>query len=269
MISRIVLASSGCIAAILCLAVPTVASAQPSRHYDPLEDETYEKPHERPLSHVPREERKEHEEKSDLPEWRDDPDEIEAIGFSVWGSGISTSFDELEIGGMPGVDVADVLSDRNLRLDGKGWGAGGGVRALMQGDYGIRGRIGMGAYHLGGVTLIHDELPAGVNASLSYASVIDFELALGKAFDARYLYPYIEVVNRFNVITADVEVSIDGYGTTGTNHLAAFSYTLAPRIGAFIPLDGEVFIDVSGQYGLFGVERAGGFVSLGLWNDHF
>ena len=50
--------------------------------------------------------------------------------------------------------------------------------------------------------------------------------------------------------------------------MAAFSYGLAPRIGAFIPLDDEFFIDLSGQYGLFGFERAAGFVELGLWNDH-
>jgi hypothetical protein len=251
--------ASGLAAAVMCLAVPTLSSAQPLDPYY----ESYEPP-DAPLMHLPPDP---HEEEN-LPEWRHDPDEIEAIAFSVWGSGLSTSFDEIGIGGMPGVDVADVIADRELRLDGAGWGAGGGVRALIQGDYGIRGRIGIGAYHLGDVGLIHDELPAGVSVALARLSMLDFELALGKAFDARYLYPYIEVVNRFNVLSAVVDINIEGYGSTGSNELAAFSYTLAPRIGAFIPLDDDVFIDVSGQYGLFGVERAAGFVSLGLWSEH-
>jgi hypothetical protein len=35
----------------------------------------------------------------------------------------------------------------------------------------------------------------------------------------------------------------------------------------FVPLDGDWFIDISGQYSFTGIERAGGFIGIGMWDD--
>jgi len=142
------------------------------------------------------------------------------------------------------------------------------LRTSFQWDRGFRIGMGVGVYDLNGLDLIHGPLPSGVSASLTSSGLVGIEAFLGKAFDARALYPFIDLVNRFNIVAARVDVAIDGYGTVGSTELLAFSYTLAPRIGVFMPLDGDWYVEAAGQYGLFGLERGGGYVAFGTWDNY-
>ena len=207
--------------------------------------------------------------RKDLPAWRSsyDPDSIEAYGFGAYGAGMTAHFDDFHLGTMPGITLPDVLRDRNVRLNGLGWMAGGGARAGYQSDGGFRIGIAVGAYRVGGMELLHDPLADGVDVQLKRSSMLGFQLALGKAFDARVVYPYVDALFMFNVVNADVDVTIADYGYVGTTQLTSFSFGLAPRAGVFVPIDGDFFFDFSAHYGLFGVERGGGQIMFGIWDD--
>jgi hypothetical protein len=208
------------------------------------------------------------EKRKTLPEWRQySLDSIEAYSFGVFGAGMAARFDDFGLGTMPGIDMPDILKERNARLHGLGWLAGGGARATYQSDGGFRIGMTVGAYKLDGMELLHDELQPGASVALKRGSMLGFQLNLGKAFDARVVYPYIDALFLFNVVNASVDVSIADYGYVGTTQLSAFSFGLAPRAGVFVPIDGDFYFDFSAHYGLFGVERGGGQIMFGIWDD--
>jgi hypothetical protein len=203
-----------------------------------------------------------------LPEWRHwDPDSLEAYSLGLFGGGMEGYFDELELGTLPGIELPDVLSGRRPRLDGRGWFAGAGARATAQGDSGVRVGVAIGAYYLGGAELVTDALAPGVEVSVERGSMLGSQLYFGKAFDARVLFPYVDAMLLFNVVNVEADVSIAGFGHVGSTTLSAFSFGLAPRLGVFIPFDGDFYLDVAAHYGMFGVEQGGGQIMFGTWSD--
>ncbi|MEZ4444198.1 MAG: hypothetical protein R3B72_34315 [Polyangiaceae bacterium] len=194
-------------------------------------------------------------------------DDIEAFFLGVSGMGLVGHFSDFGLGAGPGDELPDVLVDRALTLDGTTWMAGGGARLGYQSSGGFRIGLGVGAARLGRLELDHEPLPSGVSVELKGGTLMSNQLWLGKAFDAKVVFPYVDAAFLFNVVLAEVDVSVAELGTVGQSDLMAFSFGIAPRLGVFVPVDRDWFFDFSGHYGLFGVERGGGQVSFGFWGD--
>jgi hypothetical protein len=203
----------------------------------------------------------------DLPGWRHDPDSISAYAFGLYGAGMWGWMDDYELSAAPGWDDLGPLVGAHPRLDGHGGLAGGGFRGTFQSDWGIRFGLGFNALFGDGWSLEHEPLPEGVTAELGRLSVANFEVFLGKAFDATHVYPYLDVKLGINVVLAQIDLRTAELGYVGSSTYVVPSLSLAPRTGLFVPLDGDWFIDVSGQYSFIGLERAAGFAGFGTWTD--
>jgi len=210
----------------------------------------------------------EHDEaKPELPSWRDDEDDMTAIGVELYGSGMMAMMNGYGLA-TSGSAAPEPLADKHLNLRGNGWLAGGGLRLTLQAKFGLRGGLGLGAYTLGGMSLEHDELARGVTAEIEKRPImLDTELFIGKAFDARYFYPYVDAKASFDYVSTSIALNIEGYGHVGATDYHVWSATVGPRVGAFIPVSSSVFVDVSGQYGLTGAQRGGFSVAIGIWDD--
>lgn len=206
-------------------------------------------------------------ESAERPSWRYTTSAIETYGMMLYGGGMLTSANELELTPGIGWDAPDVLTDGQLRLSGDGEMFGGGVRAFYASrDWGLRIGLGVSMYGVRGLHVLHNPLPDGVTISADDATAANFELSFGKAFDALYFYPYVDMKGSVNLIATQVETAVAGYGTTGTTHYTATSFGIAPRVGAFVPLTDFWFVDFSAQWGIVGLERGGGHVGMGAWS---
>jgi hypothetical protein len=205
----------------------------------------------------------------DLPSWRPDwdCDDIALAAIAVYGAGSMAALDAYELDLAAGEDEPSPLADRALSLDGRGYLGGGGVRFTAQSEGGFRFGLGLGLFHLGGVTLGHDPLPEGVSAGADDALAGNVEFSFGKAFDARYFYPYIDLKGSVNIVSATVDLAIEPHGYVGSTQYIVPSFTAAPRLGAFVPIDGDFFVDLGGSYGLFGMEGLGGYAAFGIWDN--
>lgn len=241
---------------LFSLTVCSVARAKP-----PIADDTcgpvMHQPGEPPQPAPPRE----------LPRWRHDAGDIEANGLGVYAVGMMGVVDGYELAVAAGADEPGPLAGVPLRLNGEGGLVGGGVRGTIQSAWGIRFGVGLSALYGDGLALSHDGLPDGVSIELGQLAVADVEIFIGKGFDATHFYPYVEAKMGIDFVLAEIDVHTDAFGYMGSSTYFVPSLSIAPRVGAFIPLDGDWFIDVSGQYGFIGLERAGAFVGIGTWDD--
>jgi len=196
------------------------------------------------------------------------PDSISAGTLGAFGGGMMVLADDLELGAATGDELPAPLAEASLRLDGPGWMVGGGFRTSFQGDAGWRIGISLGAFYLGGTELSHDPLEGGVSAELDRGTVVHIAPFFGKAFEGYTVYPYIDLVPLLDVVIADVSIIVDDYGgKVGSARLAAVSFDVAPRVGVLVPLDGDFYLDVGAHTGLFGLERLGGYLAFGTWDD--
>lgn len=201
----------------------------------------------------------------DAPSWHKSGGDIPAIGMELYGSGMMAAMNGYNLVGGDG--APDALNGKNLNLRGAGWLAGGGLRVTLQAPFGLRGGVGFGLMQLGGMSLLHDDLASGV--SIDFADkpmAVELELFVGKAFDAKYLFPYVDLKTSFDLVMARVATSIAGYGFVGNSDYHVWSATVAPRVGAFIPINDMMFVDLAAQYGLTGMQRAGFSVGFGVWS---
>jgi len=206
--------------------------------------------------------------KPNRPSWRRsfNPDGIELVAFSSHAGGLVTWADGYELAEAGDEELPDVLKGSGLRLQQIGWGAGGGVRFNYQSTSGIRFSTGMSYHRLVGHALEHDALPPGVSLSLGDVGLFGAEIALGKAFDANDILPYVDLVARINGLFVSIETAIEPHGTVGDTHLSSVLVMLGPRLGLFIPLNDDLFIDVAVHGGLFGLERGGAQITLGFFD---
>lgn len=230
------------------------ALAQPGIDYVPARDEPAATPPPQP--------------ERSYPHWRRsyNPDGLELVAIAPFGSGLVTWADDFEIAEPGDDDLPDALGDSGLRLHEVAWGAGGGARFYYQSTNGVRFGTGLAVHRLMGHTLGHDALVSGVSLRLDDVNLIGAEITLGKAFDAGDVLPYVDLMARFNVLITRLEVSVAPVGTAGTVELRTFDFTLAPRIGLWIPLNEDIFIDVAAHGGIFGLERGGATLTLGYFD---
>jgi hypothetical protein len=207
----------------------------------------------------------EEEKKPELPSWHEE-DGIPFIGVEAYGAGGLAAMNDFRL--KSSRDEPDPLRDRAFLLSGSGWMAGGGMRAHLQAPFGLRGGLGIGVFELGGMELTHDPLQAGASVELKRRPMmIDIEPFIGWAFDARYFFPYVEMKVSFDYVSAKLDLSIEGFGHVGTSDYHVWAASVAPRVGAIIPINGEFFVNTSAQWGLTGVQRGVAFVGIGIWDD--
>ncbi len=201
------------------------------------------------------------------PPWRHDFDGIVANSLGLFAVGMWGRVSDYPLAIAVGQDEPDPLRGAELALDGVSGLAGGGFRGMFQSAWGIRFGLGFSSLYGDGFSLVQEGLPDGVSAELDGVTIANFEVALGKAFDATYLYPYIDVKMGINVMLAQIAVRTEQFGYMGSSTYVVPSLSVGPRAGVFVPLDGDWFIDVSGQYSFVGVERGGLFAGFGFWDD--
>lgn len=205
----------------------------------------------------------------DHPSWRSsyDWESIEAYSIQLYGSGMMARAEEYGLHAAPLSRELQPLAGKNPRFNSREYIGGAGLRFTAQSNHGFRFGLGMGWFHLTEMELLHDELAPGLTATLSRPLMLNYELSIGKAFDATHFYPYLDAKFALNVITTHIDLSDANLGHLGSEEYHALSFTLAPRLGAFVPIDGDWFVDVGAQYGAFGIESAGFYVGLGTWDD--
>ncbi len=207
----------------------------------------------------------EEEKKPELPSWHKE-DGITLIGVELYGAGGLAGMNDFRL--KSSRDEPDPLRDRALLLSGSGWMAGGGLRGTLQAPFGLRGGLGIGMFELGGMNLSHDALQAGASVELKNRPVmLDTELFVGWAFDARYFFPYVDMKVSIDYVAAQLDLTIDGFGHVGTSDYHVWAATVAPRVGAIIPVNDQFFVDASAQWGLTGVQRGAAFLGIGIWDD--
>ncbi|HZO12933.1 MAG TPA: hypothetical protein VFB62_06735 [Polyangiaceae bacterium] len=175
--------------------------------------------------------------------------------------------DELELSPVVGTELPGPSIDARPRLDGLGWLAGAGVRGSFQEEHGWRLGGSFGAFELGGSSLLHDPIAPDHRLYLDRAVVLQVAPFVGKAFEGYVVYPYVDVVAIFDVVLAEVITRHDPTAHSSTTRMAALSVDIVPRIGTLIPIDGDWYVDVGIQHGLFGIERIGGYFAVGTWDD--
>ena len=175
--------------------------------------------------------------------------------------------DELELAPVVGTELPAASIDARPRLDGLGWLAGAGVRASFQEEHGWRLGGSFGAFELGSSSLLHDPVSPEHRLYLERAAVLQVAPFVGKAFEAYVLYPYVDVVAIFDVVLAEVITRHDPTAQSDKTRMAALSVDIVPRIGTLVPLNGDWYVDVGVQHGLFGIERIGGYFAIGTWDD--
>lgn len=190
---------------------------------------------------------------------------ISAYSLMLFGEAVMASLDEFGLHSAIGVDDPDPLVDKDLRLDGDGSLLGAGFRGTIQHDEGWRLALGGSFASLQGVDLLHKPLRNGVRVAVGDIVAVGIETSLGKGFDLDPIYPYLDLRTVVHVVSAQIGLDTDEYGFVGATPYNVVSFTLAPRLGAFVPIDDVFFLDVAGQYGMFGIERAGLFVGFGVW----
>jgi len=185
----------------------------------------------------------------------------------VVASDIHADYGGLELHPAPGEREPDVLVGARPRLAGEGSLMGAGMRLTLQGRTGLRGGLGMTLMGASGGDLGYDRLPSGVGAELGRLWVANAELFFGFGIDAVVFEPYFELSGAADFVFAEVRLTGEPHGLLSTSNYFAASPTLAPRLGAFVPVDGDFYLDVSTQYGFFGIERGGLFVGFGMWDN--
>ena len=157
--------------------------------------------------------------------------------------------------------------DARPRLDGLGWLAGAGVRSSFQEEHGWRVGGSFGAFELGGLSLVHEPIAAEHRLYLDRAVVMQVAPFVGKAFEGYVLYPYVDLAAIFDIVIGEVITRHDPTAHTSETRMAALSVDFVPRIGALVPIDGDWYVDVGIQHGLFGIERLSGYLAIGTWDD--
>ena len=175
---------------------------------------------------------------------------------------------DVELGEAPCTDLPDPLRNTRLDLRGNGWSVGGGLRTSYQGDIGWRIGMAVSSQYLGGLHLVHGDLPEGVSAHLDEAMAADIDVFFGWGFDAGFMYPYLDAVASFDIVAATLAVDIDGFGHVGDAKVMAFVMGVQPRIGGFIPLDGDWYIDTGIHLPVVGLETFGGYLAFGTWDNY-
>jgi hypothetical protein len=197
----------------------------------------------------------------------DAPRSLEAGGIGVLALGGMVIAD-VSLGAGPGSDLPDPLTDVDVELRGQGWTLGGGFRASYQLDAGFRFGAAMAGLHLGGLELRHTPLAEGVSIDLDRASAFDLDLFIGQAFDAGGVAPYIDAVMSLDVVSAEVSVTVNGLGHVGDTTLMGVAFGVTPRIGVFIPVDRDFYLDIGMHGSPIGLETLGGYVAFGTWDNY-
>jgi hypothetical protein len=190
---------------------------------------------------------------------------ISAATLGVFTSGALVIADELELGPAVGAELPSTAADPYL--DGIGWLAGAGIRTSFQSDDGWRVGGSFGAFELGGMSLVHAPLTEGYRMYLDRAVALQIAPFVGKAFEGYVVYPYIDAVLVFDVLFAEVKTRYDPLADTTETRMVGFSFDVMPRIGTLIPIDGDWYVDVGIQHGIHGIERIGGYLAVGTWDN--
>lgn len=192
---------------------------------------------------------------------------LESLSGMIVASHIHADYGGLELDPAPRSTAPDVLDSARPRLAGDGSLMGAGTRMTLQGPRGLRGGLGLQVFGASGGDLGHDALPGGASADLGRMFVVDVELFFGFGIDAVVFEPYFELRGAADLVFAEVRFTGEPYGLLSTSSYFAASPTLAPRLGAFVPIDQDFYLDVSGQYGFLGIERGGLSVGFGMWDN--
>lgn len=164
-----------------------------------------------------------------------------------------------------GQDEPDLLADRDLHYGTDGQSFGGGLMGSFMVD-GTRFALGISFFGVRDTKIVHDPLPAGYELEAGRLWGETVELRLGREFALGPLFPYLDLRFAFVIEAVNTQLRSESQGLLGSTQYNRYALGLGPVGGVFLPA-GDAFVDISGYAGLFGQEKYGGTVGVGLWTD--
>ncbi len=175
-------------------------------------------------------------------------------GARIQGLGLTVDEDEVEL---------PQLNGKNLRLEGRGSLAGGGVQANMY-FQNVRVGTSLHMFNVEGTTLRHAELSASYEVSKGGVWGGGFDGFVGYEFTLGPVRPYVDLVAGIQFVALDVDLKGPLYGTPETTRYGGWMFGTGPRVGVSVPLSKLAFIDVSGMYSVVGMEQFRVVAGIGL-----
>jgi hypothetical protein len=191
-----------------------------------------------------------------------DPDDISTYGIAIYASGGVVQARDIGLFVAASDEQPDPLRDAELSLVGVGGSAGLSTRPFYQwsdgfrisGSFTVDAFEGLRVQKVGGTPGSSVDSPSG--------AVFALEGAGGKAFDAGWSYPYVDVGLAGQMIVVDVPLRLSGIGRVGSTGYLGGGAAPFVRAGWWIPIDRDFYLDVAISYRAWGM--MGGNVSVGL-----
>lgn len=157
----------------------------------------------------------------------------------------------------------DPLRDAEVVLDGRGWLVGGGIRDVLQLD---RVRFGIGAfvYTVQGVKARVGTPTGGLEATARTPWGGTAELLVGRQLRVGWLYPFADLRASLQLLSSSVELRSRTAGLLGRTSYEAYLFDVGPRVGVWLPFGGVGHVELSTRAGLFGPERFGVDLGVGI-----
>jgi hypothetical protein len=186
------------------------------------------------------------------------------VGVLVYGFGSFAKIHGLDVGSSDGSVQLDPLKDKHFELEGGGYLGGGGFKidGFVEG---VRLGVGLSVFGVEGTKLRHDGLDHDFYVTASGGWGANLDLHLGYEFLRGPVRPYLDLVGSFGALSLNVDLMHPEFGRLGRTEYSGWQFGFGPRAGLVIPIGKSGYFDLSGTYGVAGMERfriAGG---IGLW----
>jgi hypothetical protein len=158
----------------------------------------------------------------------------------------------------------DPLRNSRIRLEGGRELAGGGYGLLIAGD-GLRAGLAGQYFGIDRATMRYSGLPAGFSLRPQYGFCATVDLFLGYELGSGPVIAYVDIRGVFNVINVQMELRHVDHGVAESTGAAGWLLGVGPRVGVRALLHRRVFVDLSGYYGVVGIEHVTASLGLGVW----
>lgn len=188
--------------------------------------------------------------------------DISTYGIAAYASGGVVQARGIPVVARSSDDLPDALRDAEVDLVGVGGSVGIAVRPFYQWSDGFRISTAVTMDAFKGVTLQQIGGAPGSSVESSLGGVFALEGAIGKAFDAGWSYPYIDVGAAAQLIAVEVRLTLRDVGKVGSVDFLGGGAAPFARAGWWIPIDRDFYLDVAISYRAWGM--MGGGLSVGI-----
>jgi hypothetical protein len=193
-----------------------------------------------------------------------EPDETGG-GVLFYGLGTFGAVNGLKLGVSDSGLELDPLKNKHFRLDGGASLYGGGFQVDIFGKY-VRGGFATSVYGIDGARLKYDTLSNNFFVTAQQAWGATFDVFVGHEFLKGPIRPYVDLVGSISVVSVQVDLNHPEYGKLGRTDYEGWQFGFGPRAGFSVPLGKTAFFDLSGMYGVVGIEKVRVVGGIGFWS---